>query len=468
MKINIRQKLSLFAFIILAGNGSIGYSIYNSNQDLIDSHKAVQHSTKVISQLHKINFLSKDIEAAAMHVVVTHDSVSAKTLYAAEKTITAYIGQLKQLTKHNALQQLRLDSLKFYVNKRLDFSIGLIGLTGKQGLENATVQIAAKKYQQLSGHIQQITEAIQQEESVLLEKREQTNRDDMIMFNRLSVVLFFLINVFTILLFIASYIYLLQNKAKEKQAIKLAIANKELIFQNQEKEKRAEELTKTNSELDRFVYCVSHDLRSPLTSVLGLVTLIDEESNEPHIIKYAGMIRHSIKRLDRFIGNILNYSRNNRTDIVAEQIPLQETVDEIVAALRNMKEARGINFEVKIDQQHDFYTDMHRFNTIVENLIANAIKYHKLDNSDRNITITGKSDRNNLHLRITDNGIGIVPKYHDKIFEMFFRISGKIAGSGIGLYIVKEIINRLEGSIEVYSEEGKGTSFVIILKNLMP
>jgi signal transduction histidine kinase len=105
-------------------------------------------------------------------------------------------------------------------------------------------------------------------------------------------------------------------------------------------------------------------------------------------------------------------------------------------------------------------------NTLLENLISNAIKYHKINQTDSFIKIIGQSDQNKLLLSIIDNGIGIAPEHHKKIFDMFFRLSGNKNGSGIGLYIVKDTVQILGGSIQVHSEEGKGTTFNIILKNL--
>ena len=274
-------------------------------------------------------------------------------------------------------------------------------------------------------------------------------------------------------LIIANKELLFQNLEKEKRAAELIIANKELVYQNKEKEKRAEELVitnkklvKTNSELDCFVYSVSHDLRSPLTSMLGLITFIEEESHETDTLEHAKMIHNSINSLDGFIKNILNYSKNNRTDIEVEKIQIQKTIDEIVDLLRNMKEAKGIHFEVNIKEEKPFYSDQHRFITIMENLISNSIKYHRKDESSRYIKITGASENGELKLCIIDNGIGIASEYHTKIFDMFFRLSGKVAGSGIGLYIVKETVEKLQGSIQVHSEEGAGAIFDIKLKNL--
>jgi PAS domain S-box-containing protein len=264
-----------------------------------------------------------------------------------------------------------------------------------------------------------------------------------------------------------------QNDEKENRAAELIIANKELAFQNDEKENRAAELIGTNTELlkinrelDRFVYSVSHDLRSPLTSILGLVSFIEAESLETDTLEHIGMIRNSVYRLDEFIKNILNYSRNNRTGLEIVQIPLQKTVTEIVNSMRSIKDADGILFEIDIKEQQDFFSDRLRLNTLLENLISNAIKYHKTNQSDSFIKIIGHSDQDKLMLSIIDNGIGIASKHHEKIFEMFFRISGKKNGSGIGLYIVKDTVQILQGSIEVQSEEEKGTAFNIILKNL--
>jgi len=232
-------------------------------------------------------------------------------------------------------------------------------------------------------------------------------------------------------------------------------------------EKRNRELIKTNSELDRFVYSVSHDLRSPLTSILGLISFIETESKEIDTLKHAELIRSSINRLDDFIKNILNYSRNNRTGLEVEQISLNEMMLDIVDSLQRMKEAKGIRYEIDIQEQKPFYTDRLRFTTILENLISNAIKYHKKDEADKFVKISGYSDDENFHFSIVDNGIGIDPEYHQKIFEMFFRLSGR-DGSGIGLYIVKDAVEMLQGSIEVQSEKGTGTKFNITLKNLKP
>jgi signal transduction histidine kinase len=264
-----------------------------------------------------------------------------------------------------------------------------------------------------------------------------------------------------------------QNGEKAKRADELILANLELEFQNGEKEKRAtelglsnKELLKTNTELDRFVYSVSHDLRSPITSILGLISFIEEDSREPETLEQVKMIRASMHRLDGFIKNILNYSLNNRTGLERQKIPIKKTIYEIVDSVCNIKGAEGISFEIDIDEKQPFYSDWQRFHTILENLISNGIKYHSKEVSGRYLKLTGTSDNEELKLSISDNGIGIEAAYHDKIFDMFYRLPGTKAGSGFGLYIVKETLEKLHGTIEIQSEKGVGTTFIISLKNL--
>ena len=226
------------------------------------------------------------------------------------------------------------------------------------------------------------------------------------------------------------------------------------------------ELQKTNFELDRFVYSVSHDLRSPLTSVLGLLSFIEEDTNEPTTASHAAMIRSSINRLDDYIKNILSYSRNNRMALKIEKINLNENTAEIINSLIHIKEAENITFEVDIHEKEAFYSDKQSLTTVIENLISNAIKFQDYQKSNRFIKVSGITDKNSLNLIVSDNGIGIAKENFDKIFDMFFRLSGQIAGSGIGLYIVKEIVEKIEGNIQVDSEIGKETTFTMKFKNL--
>jgi signal transduction histidine kinase len=249
MKINIHQRLLLFSFITLAGVGLMGYAAYKSNQKLLDSEQWVEHSEQVIYQAGYIISLSKDIETASWGFVITKDSTFLGRLYNAEKTIFAYIGQLRQLTLDNPKQQKRIDSLDFFMHKRIAFSKQTVELRSKQGLASAIAYISTKQGQKYSEHLHQITNDIQEEEGTLLKQRKQANKSSTETFNRFAEIMFLLMLVFTILLVLSAVKHLRQNKDKEKRADELVIANRELVFQNDEKEKRAAELVIANEEL---------------------------------------------------------------------------------------------------------------------------------------------------------------------------------------------------------------------------
>lgn len=255
----------------------------------------------------------------------------------------------------------------------------------------------------------------------------------------------------------------------EEPTIQAFIANFRDISERKETEHQLEAqneaLMKTNAELDRFVYSASHELRAPLTSVLGLLSLIEMTTKEAETLEYAKMIRTSVNRLDEFIKNILGYSKNNRTDLCIEKIEIAQSITEIMGTLRNIQNTEDIDFKLDIAENISFSSDKLRFNAVMENLISNAIKYQKKGNMHKWIKISAKTIKNRLEISVEDNGIGIAPAHHHKIFDMFFRLSGKIPGSGIGLYIVKEMVEKIQGSIQLSSEEERGTIFRLSLKN---
>ncbi|GEP50510.1 hypothetical protein FNO01nite_11820 [Flavobacterium noncentrifugens] len=242
----------------------------------------------------------------------------------------------------------------------------------------------------------------------------------------------------------------------------------ERIKSEQKLENKNKALMKANFELDRFAYSVSHDLRSPLTSMLGLLSFIEDETRELQTREHAKMIRSSINRLDGFIKNILSYSRNNRTGIEIEKINPRQEVADVVNTFLRRKKAANISFELNIAQEDFFYSDKIGFCTVVENIISNAIKFHSDYVATPFVKIIGFADPENFTITIEDNGIGIAAEQQHRIFDMFFRSSAKIEGSGIGLYIAKEIVEKLEGSISFESHEEKGTLFKILFKNLKP
>jgi signal transduction histidine kinase len=231
-------------------------------------------------------------------------------------------------------------------------------------------------------------------------------------------------------------------------------------------EKRNAELRKLNSELDSFVYSTSHDLRAPLASVLGLINLSRlEDRNKEH---YINLIEKSVKKLDRFINEIIDYSRNARLDVNATPINFKKIIDEIFEDLEYLEEKNHITTNVEIIEGVPLNSDETRIAIILRNLISNAIKYYNPANANPYLKIHVSSDENYGTILVMDNGIGIEPTRQKDIFKMFYRGSDKSSGSGLGLYIVKESVEKLGGRISVQSKIGEGSTFKVVLPSLTP
>ncbi len=231
-----------------------------------------------------------------------------------------------------------------------------------------------------------------------------------------------------------------------------------------EQKRVEEELKVRNIELDNFVYKVSHDLRAPLSSVLGLVNLASLKGNTDNLEDYIQRIGQKVKQLDHFISDVLSHSKNLKLELKVEKINLQELIDKTFADLNYLKGANEIVREITIDGK-EFYSDPWRMGEIFRNLISNAIKYRDFTKTDSHIRISIKMASDRATILFEDNGIGISKVNLNKIFDMFYRASEQSDGSGLGLYIVKNAVDKLGGILKVTSEIGKGTSFELKLPN---
>jgi hypothetical protein len=224
------------------------------------------------------------------------------------------------------------------------------------------------------------------------------------------------------------------------------------------------ELQKVNEELDRFVYSVSHDLRSPLSSILGLIHLARLTNDPVELESILTMIQGRVHAQDHFIREIIDYSRNARTELITEPIPLKQLVDEVFESLRFNINADKITFRPVMADDLVIYTDRVRLTIIISNLIGNAIKYHDFRKEEPFIEIGFHKDKSAIYVQ--DNGIGIMTEHQPKIFNMFYRGSDRSTGSGLGLFITKEAVAKLHGSIEVTSVLGEGSTFTVTLPQL--
>lgn len=219
-----------------------------------------------------------------------------------------------------------------------------------------------------------------------------------------------------------------------------------------------QELKKINSELDNFVYSVSHDLRSPLLSIKGILSLVFNGSQiDEMTTNYLKLAEKSVIRLDETIQEILEYSRNARLEVNYEEFDVATMIQTIFEDLK-FSTSENFEFNFKITGNPIIHSDKSRVEILLKNLIGNSVKYQRKDIQNPFVLVDfTHSDLNEIKFTISDNGEGIPEKHLTKIFDMFYRASSSSQGTGLGLYICKEIVNKLSAKIEIQSKQNEGT-----------
>jgi PAS domain S-box-containing protein len=227
------------------------------------------------------------------------------------------------------------------------------------------------------------------------------------------------------------------------------------------------DLDRINKELDNFVYRISHDLRAPLTSIMGLINLIKLEQDQDKLSSYIDLQEKSVMKLDHFIKDIINLSRNTRIAVSVEEIHYNELLTDIFARFDQHPTGSKIEKRVFIDGHVPFYSDKQRLEVMLTSLVSNGIKFYDSHQSNPYVHVYITAGPEESIIEVRDNGIGIAAEYLNKIYSMFFRAAKDNPGSGLGLYIVKEIINKVKGQISVRSKLREGTTFTVRIPNLV-
>lgn len=234
----------------------------------------------------------------------------------------------------------------------------------------------------------------------------------------------------------------------------MRLAEQKLTAQNRE-------LETANQELDRFVYSVSHDLASPLKSILGLINISRLEPDPKNRMDYLDRMEGSVRRLESFISDVLDYSRVNRLEARHEPVLLKNLCEEITGQL-HMPGQPAAETDYSGMLVTEFTGDHLRMRIVLNNLLSNAWKFRKTyTHVPHRITIRSNLSNGKLIFQVSDNGEGIRPEYHSKIFGMFFRGGLKQTGSGLGLYIAREAVEKMGGTITVQSAAGEGATFTV-------
>lgn|GEM_PF-2612740 len=252
-----------------------------------------------------------------------------------------------------------------------------------------------------------------------------------------------------------------EKKKKESEILGL---NAELSRRNGELDERNKELDQRNFELDQIVYKISHDIRSPLASVLGLLQLMRLEGIAGGVEEYLARMQEQITKLDRFTKAMLDFARTTRSEVQRQAVDFDGLLGQCLAELEYMPYFSRLSFGLRVEGA-PLYSDLFRLKIIFSNLLANAVKYQHLERPQSHLHIGVQVSASEAVLTFEDNGIGIDPQYIAKIFEMFFRASEQSTGSGLGMYIVKQTVEKLGGTIGLESTLGEGTRVVIRIPN---
>src|SRR5450432_1511942 len=279
-------------------------------------------------------------------------------------------------------------------------------------------------------------------------------------------------------LIIANKELLFQNEEKEKRAAELIIANKELAFQNEEKEKRAGELIIANKELLAFNYVSSHDLQEPLRKIQTFVTIILDKENQnlSDNGKYNFQrIQQAAGRMQQLIEDLLAFSRISTSEHKFEKTDLNIIIDEVKTELKDTIEEK--NAVIEATELCTANIIFFQFRQLMYNMISNALKFSnpgvsphiiiqsKIVKGDKLNNSKLSPEKNYCHIMVKDNGIGFEPHFSQRIFEVFQKLHGKeeYAGTGIGLAIVKKIVDNHNGIISATSELKNGAVFDIYI-----
>jgi signal transduction histidine kinase len=235
----------------------------------------------------------------------------------------------------------------------------------------------------------------------------------------------------------------------------LSKSQKKIIEQN-------ERLQLINAGLDKFVYNVTHDLRSPLASIMGLINLMDDESDLAQIKEYTLLIKESLERQDRFINEMLTFIKSKHTGVNKAECSLTNIVDNVIAQNSHHNGGKQVHFYKELELTQ-IQSDALKLQVILNNLISNSVKYSDAKKPEQWVKVKSYRSDKEMVIEVEDNGLGIRQKDQDRIFDKFYMSGDNKKSSGIGLYLVKDAVTQLDGKIEVRSEPGLCSKFKVTI-----
>jgi signal transduction histidine kinase len=286
------------------------------------------------------------------------------------------------------------------------------------------------------------------------------------------------------LLSLGMVLLLLVTNRRQKQASaviamarnKIEEQNKQLEDQNKALDKKVKErtvelsesnrqLTDVNTELDNFLYKSSHDLSGPLASLQGLVNLAYmEPKDEFHQLRLLGDLTSQIEKMSKMLSRLSLVSEVNHASLESQKIDIEKVLVDLFEFEKKNYQSSNVQLSFKIQGDVELVSDKLLFETIVENLVTNGIKFCNTNNrAQRFVHVEISKAGSMVCLRVSDNGLGIESKPDQDVFRMFMRGSERSETGGVGLYLTKICVNRLGGNIQLEQTSGNGSTFLVQL-----
>ncbi len=231
------------------------------------------------------------------------------------------------------------------------------------------------------------------------------------------------------------------------------------------RKKAEEQLTVRNKELDTFVYKASHDLKGPLASLIGVTNIARLDLTDDTSVKYMEMISDSAQKLNFTLSNLLEVTKIKYMDAEIRQVDFKNLVEKVTGSFQERLAAESVTLKLSVNQPEHFFSDPLLITTFLHNLLDNAITY-KTSQLAALVSVDVIDKVQEVEITVTDNGQGIEKSVQGKVFDMFFRHNMQAKGAGLGLYIVKNCVEKLNGTLTLLSEPEVGTEVKIVLPNL--
>ncbi len=246
----------------------------------------------------------------------------------------------------------------------------------------------------------------------------------------------------------------LLREAKEELEEQVQLRTQELLASNTA-------LQETQAELDVFLYRASHDLKGPLCSMEGLLSLAQMEEAPGQQRQYFTLMQQTVHKLNRVLQSLLSYTKNSHYRVMRERVHFESLLEQTLTGLREVKGFERVKVETYLDILTPFYSDAERVFTVLRNVISNSINFQNYSLEEPAVNICISCSAQGATIVVRDNGVGIDEKEQANIFRMFTRSSSQSTGSGLGLFVTGEIVKKLGGQISLQSQPGKGTQVSI-------